>query len=494
MTTTAADPLAAPRAGRFWLLKRTWPIARVAITGFVPCPDLPARRRMRREALSLVSLRTWPGMSATSEDVAQLAMLRLLHLQKKVHRLVLLRQREASVMMARSGVETLLLGLYCMRVPGAVGRLHAGNVKALGDTLAYLEETGIAPASVIRECARALGEPARSHLSPWDMVQAIDDANDNTAARSIYRRLYLSLSHFTVHASGGTLLRHVSKRGDLRRRPARAWTRRSPARVIDAAAGTLAADLARHAGRPDARLVRYAAKHEARTIMPIVVMAFNGTAGSSSNAFSRRRIIEAARIIKEVYAYLWTGPAAADPVPVRKAFVRERFAAIVSSDDPEIPSAALAPLIEHVAATLAQPQSAPEPAQPASETADRNSQHLSGIDLRTRAHDKPPSITGVPEPRQNRRLQPRPSTTILIAECDSMSRSAWRRAPTLFRGNGHTSGLCAERRASNSASRSSGRRFRPRGRGCRATAKEKWPVKLLPLFEGTCRRQLSPGC
>ena len=140
---------------------------------------------MRRQAVSLIGLQAWPGMNASSEDVAQLAMLRLLHLQKQVHRLVLLRQREASVMMARSGVETLLLGLYCMRVPDAVARLHAGNVKALGDTLAYLEEVGIAPASVIRECAGALGEPAKAHLTPWDMVQAIDDANDNKAAQHL---------------------------------------------------------------------------------------------------------------------------------------------------------------------------------------------------------------------------------------------------------------------------------------------------------------------
>jgi len=359
MTTTAADPQAAPPAGRFWFLKSSWPIVRVAIAGFLPCPDLPARWQMRREAASLIGLQAWPGMNATSEDVAQMAMLRLLDLQKQVHRLVLLRQREASVMMARSGVETLLLGLYCMRVPGAVARLHAGNVKALGDTLAYLEEAGIAPASVIRECARALGEPAKTHLTPWDMVQAIDDANDNKAARSIYRRLYLFLSHFSVHASGGTLLRHVSARGKLRRRPAKAWTRRAPARLIDAAAGTLAADLAQHAGKPDAHLVRYTSRHEARTIMPIVVMAFSG-AGSSSRPLSRRRIVDAARIMKEVYIYLWNGSSAADPIPVRMAYVRERFAAIMASNDPEIPPGAFDPLIEHVAGMLARLSGAPE--------------------------------------------------------------------------------------------------------------------------------------
>lgn len=313
MTATDVDLQAAPSAGRFWFLRSCWPSVRVAIAGFLPCPDLPARPRMRREAVSLIGLQTWSGMNASSEDVAQLAMLRLLDLQKQVHRLVLLRQREASVMMARSGVETLLLGLYRMRVPGAAARLHAGNVKALGDTLAYLEEVGIAPASVIRECARALGQPAKAHLTPWDMVQAIDDANDNKAARSIYRRLYLSLSHFTVHAGGGTLIRHVSARGKLRQRPAKTWTRRAAARVIDVATGTLAADLAQHAGKPAAQLVRYASRHEVR------------------------RIVDTARITKEVYAYLWSGSGVADPIPVRAAYIRQRFAGITASDDPEIP-------------------------------------------------------------------------------------------------------------------------------------------------------------
>lgn len=105
--------------------------------------------------------------------------------------------------------------------------------------------------------------------------------------------------------------------------------------------------------------------------MPVVVMAFNGTGGSSSSPLSRKRIVEAARIIKEVYVYLWNGPAAADPVAGRAAFVRKRFAAIMASDDREIPPAAFDPLIEHVATMLAQLQSAPESGSPASLAAGR---------------------------------------------------------------------------------------------------------------------------
>jgi hypothetical protein len=196
-------------------------------------------------------------------------------------------------------------------------------------------------------------------MTPWEMVQAIEDANDNRAAWSIYRRLCLSLSHFTVHAGGGTPLRHASAQGKLCRRSVKAWTRRAPARVIDGATGTHAADLAQHAGRPDARLIRYAARHEARTIMPMVVMASRG-AGRSSSPLSGRRIVETARIMKEVCVYLWIGSAVADPIPVLVAFVRERFAAIMAGNGPEIPPGAFDPLIEHVARMLARLGAAPE--------------------------------------------------------------------------------------------------------------------------------------
>jgi hypothetical protein len=48
------------------------------------------------------------------------------------------------------------------------------------------------------------------------MADAIDKANVNKAARGIYGRLYGPLSNFTVHASGGTLMRHVRRGGRLR--------------------------------------------------------------------------------------------------------------------------------------------------------------------------------------------------------------------------------------------------------------------------------------
>ena len=210
-------------------------------------------------ARRLVTLRTWPDMAANSEQAAQLAMLRILWLQRQTRRAVRART-EAAIMLARASVETLLVGLYCLRIPEAIAELHAGNIKALGDTLAYVEEAGVVPVDVVRKCAEALGAPRRRYLGPWEMVAAIDEVNGSKSARSIYRRLYAPLSNFTVHASGGTLMRHV-RTGTLSPRPSRTWNRRSPARVADAAAGLLAADLAQRAGKPHDQLLGYAEKH-----------------------------------------------------------------------------------------------------------------------------------------------------------------------------------------------------------------------------------------
>src|SRR5260370_14371158 len=112
------------------------------------------------------------------------------------------------------------------------------------------------------------------------------------------------------------------------------------------------AELVKYESKPDTQRILFASRHAASTIMPMVVMAFGG-ADSSSSPLSPRRIAATARIMREVYAYLWNGSGAADPIPVRVAYVRERFAAIMASNDPEIPPGAFDPLIEHVAGTLA---------------------------------------------------------------------------------------------------------------------------------------------
>lgn len=338
-----------PPPGRFWLAVRAFHIAWPVVHGLLPRPDPLGRYRMRRAAKRLVPLKTWPGMNATSAQVAQLAMMRLLFLQRQTRRAVRGRHREASVMLARSSVETLILGLYCMREPRAAAKLNAGNVKAAADSLAYVGDTGFVPESVIRECVVRLGAPAKAHLGVWEMVKVIDDANGNKAGGAIYRRFYVPLSNFTVHAGSGTLLRHVRRHGRLRYRPARAWFRRSPARVADAAAGYLAADLARRAGVLDDKLVRYADRHMTRALLPMFFIGLTGLGGQAV----KLRFREATRRARDLYVYLWTGPASSQPVAARIAYVRDHFKWFLRFDDPDFPEHTLDPFIDYVAEKFA---------------------------------------------------------------------------------------------------------------------------------------------
>jgi hypothetical protein len=93
MTATDTSTGTAEPPGRFWFIKRIAPYLRIVILGMLPCPDPVSRYRMRRAARRLVTLRTWPGMDATSEQAAQLAMLRLLSLQRQARRAVRGRHR-----------------------------------------------------------------------------------------------------------------------------------------------------------------------------------------------------------------------------------------------------------------------------------------------------------------------------------------------------------------------------------------------------------------
>jgi hypothetical protein len=175
MDVMTATDIGAPdgqTAARFWFTRRLWPHVRVWILGLLPCPDLVSRYRMRRAARKLVKLSAWPGLGAISAQATQLAMLRLLWLQRQTRRAVRGRHREAAIMLARACVETLFLGLYCLREPEAVAQLHSANVRAVGDAFAYFEDLDIVPADVIRQCAARLGESRRAP-KVWHMAETM---------------------------------------------------------------------------------------------------------------------------------------------------------------------------------------------------------------------------------------------------------------------------------------------------------------------------------
>jgi hypothetical protein len=100
------------------------------VRGLLPYPDLPRRIRMRRAAFKLITCNRWPGDDATGNDAAQLALLRLLWLQRRIRRAVRSRHTEEAAYLARAVVDACIIGLYCLHLGTAVADLSAANNSA----------------------------------------------------------------------------------------------------------------------------------------------------------------------------------------------------------------------------------------------------------------------------------------------------------------------------------------------------------------------------
>jgi hypothetical protein len=181
------------------------------------------------------------------------------------------------------------------------------------------------------------------------MAKTVDAANGNTSAQDVYRRLYVPLSNFTVHASGGTLMRHVRRNDRLATVPSRAWNRRSAARVADAAAGILAAAIADNAGLPYDELAAYAARHEQRALMPVAFIGITGLSGTVKPG----QLLRAISLVRQLYDYLWHGAAASDTLEARTAHVAREFKAMLDARNLDLPPGTLDPFINYVADKLA---------------------------------------------------------------------------------------------------------------------------------------------
>src|SRR4051812_45141854 len=122
-------------------------LTRTVLRGVLPYPDLPRRVRVRRRARILATSNPLPHdeEQVTGEDLARLALLRLLFLQRETRRAVRTRQREAAALVARTGIETCILGLWCLYVPDAASRLRASEYKTAAAMLTFLSSTGLLP-------------------------------------------------------------------------------------------------------------------------------------------------------------------------------------------------------------------------------------------------------------------------------------------------------------------------------------------------------------
>ncbi|WP_194903668.1 hypothetical protein [Catenulispora rubra] len=319
-------------------------LAGTLLRGVLPYPDLSRRRRVRASARKLVVCRRWPEDSAvTGQDLAQLALLRVLYLQEETRRATRSRQHEAAVLLARSALEACILGLYCLHTPAAFPGLRRAHLKAGLDSLGFLVDDGLIPQQLLEQAVATLGTPGRA-TNVKDMAAAIDKATGGRDAARLYSRIYIPTSTFFVHANAASLLRHVGPEDSLTAQPSKNWARRSPVRLADACVGLLAAAIAADRGSPPQEFATYARDHIARVLTPMVVMAGKQAAGRSGLARQAAILLE----IRRMQRYLQAPQVLNDSAQQREAKVRALFGRIVPAMvGPDVPTAAIQLVVDH---------------------------------------------------------------------------------------------------------------------------------------------------
>ena len=305
-------------------------LARALLSGMLPYPDSGRRRRVRKAARALVVCEPWPAdADITGSDVAQLALLRVLHLQKQVRRAARFRMPDAAVQLARSALETCSVGLYCLHSQDAVGRLREANIKAMVEAVGYLIDVDLLTQEVLDESAALLVEAyqlpkgkARPLPSFKEIVETVNAKMPGSGVMSLYKRFYSPTSTFFVHANAPSLLRHVRPDNTLSDTPSFPWTYRSAVRVADAVVGLLAAAIAQHSGSLDGEFTAYADAHIARAFTPVAAMV--GKSAFRPGMLWKLRPF--AREVRAMREYTRSGQAAADPPEVREERIRAAFA------------------------------------------------------------------------------------------------------------------------------------------------------------------------
>lgn len=321
-------------------------LASALVRGLLPYPDPRRRRGVRRSARELVACEPWPGDAATGADVAQLALLRVLWLQRQIRRAARTRSHEAAVLLARSSLEATLLGIYCLGQDDVVGRLASANAKATIKMLGYLVDDGVLSKEVLEKTISAIAEP-KNAPDLWQMVAAVEKRSGGAGAISLYRRFYVPTSTFFVHANAASLLRHVNADDGLSERPISPWMLRSAVRVGDACVGLLATAIALHAGSEASGLAAYGDDHLKRAFTPVAVMAGKGF----RRAVQWRALLPLVREVVKMRRYFATGQAESQPPEATEARLRALFAiytqAVFDREDTTVPADAFDPLIDY---------------------------------------------------------------------------------------------------------------------------------------------------
>ena len=293
---------------------------------YLPVYDPIRRHRVHRAARILINLKAWPGLEATSHDAAQLALLRLIDLEKQTRRSSRLHQHESAVLLARTSIDTCITGMFCLFVPDAIKRMRADNARSFGNMTAYLVNLGALSEQANADAVSLVGSPHR--IEALDkLLEEIQSAGGPSGGKQLYERVYRPVSTLFAHGGGLAILRHVDANDRLLRKPEFPWAKRSPAHVSDACVGLLATLLS-EPEQPDRKLFNAFADWHWSHVAPVVVSV--GVKGML-RTMHPARIPSSIRALQELAAYVRSGIANQDSIDARRARIRQGLDIVFSA-------------------------------------------------------------------------------------------------------------------------------------------------------------------
>jgi len=215
------------------------------------------RRRVRSAAKRLVPSKAWATKDSKADEIARIALLRVLFLQHEAHRAARHREEEATAMLARASIETAISGLFCIYVPGAE-KLFEGEMSKRAKSLFSDFTKDIGMPGILDDALANIGSSKLPTVAC--MVEQIVASGGAPDLGSLKTNFYDQISTLYVHGGPLGLIRHVHPRtGATRGRPYAAWSKRSAVHTSDAMVGLLAASIA---GENDADIALFRAYEE----------------------------------------------------------------------------------------------------------------------------------------------------------------------------------------------------------------------------------------
>jgi hypothetical protein len=318
----------------------------------LPYLDPLCRRRIRRAARDLITCTRWPGDDATPEDIAQLALLRLLWLQRQTRKAGRGRHTEATALLTRACIETCIAGLYWLYGDDQATRMHGNNAKSFRRMMSYIADGDPISPGLVEKVAATFGTPT-DLPNLLDMANVVAGKTRESFATDVYHRIYVPLSTLFPHPSGLALLRHVKSDDQLAETPMRVWTIRSALHTSDACMARLALAVAERKQSTGVPFVRYANAHMSRSITPVFLM----TGRSMIRSVRWSKLPGAYRSLVALRRYYDTGHAARDPYPERKARTKDAFDEALQVLDSSVPEQQRDLVLDHFAEVLAHSRS-----------------------------------------------------------------------------------------------------------------------------------------